>query len=320
MGALLTCGSVPLFGGCGYDGQWDLGAGYRHDDFEWSIQGTGGVPNVLAEIEWNDQHIFEVFTRYILTGWDSIYLRVQGSLGWIIQSEPVYSVFGSNDRQDLLVRESACRTGNMVGDIKAGIGFHFSCYKGKVDLAPIAGWNYAVLYYRYRDPSVIEDFDFREACLDNLRVRYRPRWNGGFVGLDNIWRICNFLTLNLNAEAHWAAYRARGNWTWEEPIYLVPNNENAEYYLQCWRDCASGWGTLFQASLVYRACQNWHIGFIGGLQHWRTRKGQHLVTNVKHDFDPARDLLVNLPDHTNCVLNPIKWNSYWFWFTLQCQF
>lgn len=317
---LLTVGSASLYAGCGYDGQWDLGAGYRHDELDWSIQGEGGFPNVLAEIDWQDQHIFEVFTRYILTGWDAIYLRFQGSLGWIVQSNPVYSVYGDNDRLDLLVREEACRTGNMVGDIKAGIGFHICCYKGKFDIAPIAGWNYAILYYRYRDPHIVEDFDFREGCLDNLRVRYRPRWNGGFVGLDNIWRICNALTLNFNVEAHWAAYRARGNWTWEQPLYQVAAGDTAQYYLECWRDCASGWGSLFQASLVYGCCQNWKIGFIAGLQHWRTRQGCHVITNITENFDSSLDLLVNLPSNDNCVLNPIHWNSYWFWFTMQCQF
>lgn len=318
MGGLLSLGSLNA--GCGYDGQWDLGAGYRHDEFDWSFQGTDGFPNVLAEINWEDQHIFEVFTRYILTGWDSIYLRVQGSLGWIIQSEPVYSLYGNNDRRDLLVRENTCRSGNTVGDIKAAIGFHISCYKGLVDFAPVAGWNYAVLNYRYRDPHVEKDFEFRDGCLENLRVRYRPRWNGGFVGLDNIWHIFNCLTLNLNAEAHWAAYRARGNWTWEQPPYQVPFGGTQQYYIERWHDCSNGWGTLFQASLVYRTCQNWCIGFMGGFQNWNTRRGHHIVKDVLQNFNSNFDGLVNLPPGDNCIMNPIHWRSYWIWYTIQCKF
>ncbi len=309
-----------LYAGCGYDGQWDLGAGYRHDEFLWSIQGSRGTPDVFAEIDWQHQEIFEVFSRYILTGWDSIYVRAQGSLGWIIQSTPVYSLFGADDREGLLVREVACKTGNIVADCKAGIGFHILCYKGRFDIAPLVGWNYAQQWYRYRDPRITDDFLLREGCLDNLRVRYRPKWNGGFVGVDNIWRVCNALTINIQVEGHWAAYRARGNWTWEEPTYLVEQNRDQFHYLECWHDCANGWGKLIQGSLVYCACENWNIGVIAGYQSFRTRKGVHITDRIVKDIDPARELIVNLPREKNCVLNPIHWRSYWFWFTLQCHF
>lgn len=322
---LSTLGTLTTFGlhaGCGYDGIWDINYGYRHDSLHWSIAGQEGTPNYFATLDWPDIHTFQVGTRYILAGWDSIYFRTEGYFGWVCQAENIYQVFLGENKTDLFSREVACRTGDKLYGAKAGLGIHLLRECGPFDLAAIVGYSFQGLRLRWRDPKLVYSQSQFPGSVDTLIAKYRPKWNGGFVGLDGFlhWGTC--LTFSGTYEVHWTTYRAHGIWNWTQPpdmiIGIIPPTPPM-FYRQEWKDCATAWGHVFSGSLTYNSEENWYLGIFANTQYFRSRGCDYDVYTFSDNSLPDLIYIVTLPNNTD-NLNPVTWINYYVSFVIECRF
>jgi hypothetical protein len=314
---IATTGALQA--GCGYDGIWDINFGYRHDSLNWSIAGQSGIPNVYAELDWDDIHCFQVGTKYILAGWDSIYLRMEGYFGWIVQATPEYSVYFGNNRTDLYSREHGCRSGDKVFGGKGGMGFHLLRYHGPFDIALLGGYSFQEQRIRFRDMKLVFNQVVTPGIVTQLIGKYRPKWYSGWVGIDGSFRYRNCVTIIGGYEVHWAAYRAHGVWNWTEPRDQQIIFGNYTYYRQQWRDCSTAWGHVFNIEATYHTSENWNIGVFAYGQYFKTRPCTYDVTNFDDNSNPDLVYVVTFPNNTD-NLNGIRWMSYYVGFNLQCQF
>jgi hypothetical protein len=316
---LATLAVTTLHAGCGYDGIWDIDFGYRHDNLSWSIAGQEGFPNYFATLDWPDIHSVQIGTRYVLSGWDSIYLRAEGYFGWILQAENTYQVFLNDDHTDLFSQEKACRTGDKVYGAKIGLGAHLLKLHGPFDLAFLAGYSMQGLRLRWRDPKLLYSVTQFPGSVDDLVAKYRPKWNGGFVGLDGSlrWRSCLLVTASY--EVHWTTFRSHGVWNWTEPLDQQLIFGNYQYYRQEWKDCGTAWGHVWSGSITYNSSENWYLGLVANAQYFRSRGCDYDVTFFTDNSNPNLIYIVTFPNNTD-NLNPVRWISYYVGITLECQF
>lgn len=315
-----TLSLATLDAGCGYDGFWDINVGYRHDKLDWSVAGQEGFPNIFAELDWPDIHSIQAGTRYILSGWDSIYLRGEGYFGWILQAENIYSIYLNEDRSDLFSREKACRTGDRLWGVKIGLGAHLLKSGGPFDLAILGGYSYQGLRLRWRDPKLVFSELQPLGAVVDLVAKYRPKWQGGWVGMDGIlrWRTC--LTFVGTYELHWATFRSHGVWNWtmnqNEVLFLEGVNRS---YRQQWKDCSTAWGHVFAGSLTYNTSENWYLGLFANAQYFKARACDYDVYTFDDNSNPNQIYVVTMPNNTD-NFNGTTWINYYVGINIEVQF
>lgn len=306
----------------GYDGRFDLWVGYRQDDFDWTISGFQGIPNIEAEINWQDMHAIEVGSRWVLSGWDHFYIRLLGDYAWIEQLEATYSVYGSNNRTDLLAESVACRSGNYLLDLSGCVGYHLIRFKEFFDIAPVVGYSFHTQSLRFTRPTQTYSFNADNIGeIPDLNSRYRTRWQGVFGGFDAVFRPNKCITIIGELEGHYARCRAQGKWVWYDSdlAYDYTCSEKDIFFAEKYMDCTSGWGKVLRLAAYYATGGGWSIGLTGGYQSFIGRKGQHDVTNLIDNTDAAQLYLGTLPT-TAANLDRIAWRSYSISFTFHCAF
>lgn len=270
----LSLSSMSLEAGPGYNGVWDIFTGYRHDAINWSIAGLQGVPNICAEIDWQNIHSIEIGSRYILAGNDSIYFRGEGYWGWILQQDAQYSVYALDNREGVISREMACRGGDQLFGAKGGLGLHLCPCSRPYDLAFLVGYSIQEQRIRFRDPKIIENFHYQPGeCISHLVVKYRPQWSSGFVGVDGTWRYKNCITMLAQYELHFGTYRAKGRWRYKERMIHHDgehSHHHREHFKTCWKDCSTAWGNVFNLTVTYHTSSNWHFGVNASAQYWKS--------------------------------------------------
>src|SRR5262245_54821492 len=83
---------VPLYA-------FNLGIGFRHDHFKFSIGGEDDFPSVLSEIRWSDLRIGQIQSSFSYTTCNNYYIRFYGDYGRIWHGHVKDSDFADDDKQ-----------------------------------------------------------------------------------------------------------------------------------------------------------------------------------------------------------------------------
>jgi hypothetical protein len=213
---LWTASLVADYDSC--RGRTRIDLGYRQDNFEWSIAGTHGVPNVLSELKWQRLHMLEAS----LFGWHSDpynfipYLRWSGSYSTIMRGKVLDQDYaGHNRRCEFSRAEAKCYRGNVL-DLAGGIGWPVLFeWCGWLQFAPVIGisWRQQHLHMHGGHQRIALYDPNDVGRIHGLRSEYRTHWWGPWAGLDAFWEWDIRWAFTGSFEYHWSTrYRATGDW------------------------------------------------------------------------------------------------------------
>lgn len=92
MASLLSCSAAFAFWPEAMESSFEVGVGYRRDDFKWvtsanvldaTVGGSLFPANVRSELRWKDLDIWQIEGRFKYVTCDNIYIRANGDYGWI---------------------------------------------------------------------------------------------------------------------------------------------------------------------------------------------------------------------------------------------
>src|SRR5262249_7481247 len=113
--------AAPMVFGIG--GEFEMGIGWRQDQFEWNFADPSGLPAELVNVDWEDLEIALFTLRGHLRGWDHAYVRGQADWGWILQGKNNTTIFAP-DETPLSIFNTLSDNGD-VFDVSAGVGVNF---------------------------------------------------------------------------------------------------------------------------------------------------------------------------------------------------
>jgi len=262
-------------------------AGYRVDDFDWNIAGdrSGGNPDVLSELTWEDIEIYQlkVTGDYSCGSGDSRpFLLAKGSFayGWIFDGENRDSDYaGDNRTLEWSRSESSADDGNTL-DASAGIGLRFSILEGKWTVSPLVGWSYHEQNLTISDGfqvlsnQAIADAFFEPGILLSpvgpivgLDSTYDARWYGPWAGFDLSFSASESFSLTAGAEYHWGWYEGEGVWNLRSDLAQDPSFEHE----------ADARGVLISIAADYAIDPRWALRLDYEYGNWETERGTDRV-------------------------------------------
>lgn len=242
----------------------EIGAGYRVDQFDWSIAGipdsppgTGVPVNVLSELTWSDLEMFEFSVLGRKTA-GKIYLRGSLNLGFIHSGTNRDSDYAGDDRTVEYSRSDNNGGSGTVWDVALGGGYSgwaISAGEGAFTFRPLIG-----LSAHKQNLAITDGFQTIPATgpFAGLNSTYRALWLGPWAGFDAGYASGAF-TVYGTLEMHGAAYRAEGNWNlrsdWQHPVSFEHTANAIGVVLSLGADYAVTETLAVVASLKH---QDWH--------------------------------------------------------------
>lgn len=204
---------------------------------------------------------------------------------WFLKAYGYYS-WGNHGRYhdkqtfpDLTTSESEANIHqSRARDFQIGGGYLYpvdGCW-GCWGLGPVGGWAYND--QRIKINHATTD-GFPDPLLDGLR--YTTRWSGPWLGVDAVYRCCDFLVYG-GFEYHWAYWH--GSWDLDGPD--VPGVVFSDR-----RRCRLGHGYVLYLDAEWEFCAGWHVGAGLKWQTWEARNGrEHPKVGDFEDFGEALGL------------------------------
>jgi hypothetical protein len=245
--------SLALSAPAGAASQLALEADYRLDEFEWSIAGPGGTPNVLSELSWTDLRIAQLGLRG-QTDLGALVLRAVGHYGEAYAGSVRDSDFLGDDRTGEFLRSVDSADGSRFTDVQLAAGLPLPLLQQgwRVALTPLLG----VAYHRQ---------ELRIRGAQGLDSRYRAEWLGPWAGLELAARHPRGFGATLRAAYHFQTdYDAEAAWNlrqdFAQPVSFV--------------HAADGEGaTLALIGSYTPPASPWSIALRASWQRWRTDAG-----------------------------------------------
>lgn len=319
---VLTLSFMPLWSFPkvpGVSGRWDFSClGYRQDEFKFSIADPSGFPNVLNEVNWRDIHSFPFMTKGHITAWDHIYLQGAFDFAWIRRGRVRDSYFAGDNRTDEFARFEAIIPGGSLFDLSGGIGVNIFPWRRGIILAPLVGYSLNGQNLKIsKATETIADDPANLGPICGLRVNYRSRWEGPWVGLDFSVKPTCYWMFEAGYQYHWARFRARGKW--ELTDCLDPNNFFVNNF---WQD-AHGSGMVVNFGTSYYFDETWGLGIYGNFQRWKTRPNGKNTSDICRSVNtlPAdQQFRGTFPITCGTALNSVIWNSFMICLEFSAEF
>jgi len=276
--------------------QYDLGAGYRIDDFDWNFAGNG--VNVLSELTWRDLEIFQLVLGGRLLfkpGRDSgsqpqnppesparwrIYLRGNLGYGWIGDGTVRDSDFAGNDRTLEFSRsDNQAGDGNVL-DASIGGGLQFRFRKDAWRIAPLIGLDYHEQELTIsRGIQVVSRPDLAPPgnapqplgpLPPNLASTFQTEWQGFWIGVDlEILPPASRLEFFATAEFHWVMdYQAKADWNLRQDLAHPRSFE---------QHADEGWGVVLAGGTRLKLTPRLGLFLRAEFRDWQIEEGTQRI-------------------------------------------
>jgi len=176
-------GAIPYQNGW----QWSFDAGYRIDDFDWSIAGNappafgGNFVNVLSELTWSDLEIFQVEFGIGKLFPNRIMLKGSLAYGLIFDGENQDSDYAGNNRTLEFSRSNNSTDDGNTADGSIGLGYYLPLLSDSFGITPLIGYSFHALHLKITEGfQTIPPF----GPFPGLNSSYDALWYGPWVGLE----------------------------------------------------------------------------------------------------------------------------------------
>lgn len=266
----------------------DFGAGYRQDDFKWSIAGLDNFPSVLSELEWKNLQIAQVEGSLSYASCRNYAFRVSGDYGHIYDGKNKDTDYFSNDSDDIFSLSHNKAGKGSVYDVEGGVGYRVISNCARFTATPLVGYSYHGQNLSIYDGKQIFSLAPTDLSnIDGLNTSYHAHWYGPWFGLDFNAQVEKCAYIFGNFEWHIVSYRGRGHWN------LRP--ELGPFYHK-----AHGFGYSAVLGGNWEIWDNWSIGVVGTYRNMRTRHGTEKFT-IKTDEGDLKG---------KTRFNQAKWQSF----------
>jgi hypothetical protein len=308
---ILQCGlffclvSVNFLGADFYSarGRCRVDVGYRQDDFDWSIAGTNGTPNILSELKWKKLEMLQASCL----GWHTDflcyvpYIRWYGAYSKIMRGHVSDRDYSQDHRRCEFSRARAKCNRGTVGDLSGALGLPWGVnWYGYMQFTPVAGisWHQQHLHMHEGTQEMEWGHSSEEGSIDNLHSTYKTTWWGPWIGIDALWEVDVRWAWTGSVEYHLSTrYHAEGHWN------LRPE------FIGGFHHSAIGDGFVWRLGLQFAFNCFWLFSADFSAQRWSTRHGVD-TTNVKatlideNGCKDTRHQLIKTP------FNGAHWKSY----------
>lgn len=231
--------------------------GYRRDDFDWSIAGPDGTPNILSELTWKDIEIATISAGTTLLFESNWLININLLFGSIYNGKNQDSDYLGDNRTFEFSRSNNNGDEGSVLDISASAGYNWIVSFNKkltypyIELRPQAGLSYYSQNLQMTDGNQTISIPIPELGITlpstgpftGLNSSYDATWFGPWVGLKSRLNFTESFSLSASLEYHYAKYDSTANWnlrsSYEHPKsftqkavgYGVIGNVEGEYQL-----------------------------------------------------------------------------------------
>lgn len=295
-----------------------LQSGYRTGRLDWNLAGdrSGGNPEVLSELEWEDLDIFQVKAAgKVLLGPASmprlsLCLKGSAAYGWITDGSNRDSDYaGDNRTLEYSRSENSGDEGNVI-DLAVALGPQFHFLQNKLAVALLAGWSYHEQNLKITDgeqtvsdPALVGSLDpdlplpQPTGPIYGLDSSYDARWWGPWLGTDLEYRITPRLSAHGSFEYHFAQYEAEADWNLRTDLAHPVSFRHDDH----------GRGIVFSAEAEYRIAANWSLNLNYTFEDWKTENGIHRIYEASGASGSTR-------------LNEVHWESHALMVGIGCRF
>lgn len=288
-----------------------VGTGYRHDDFNWSIGDPDncldlGLPDVLSRLTWKDLGIWTVNLEADILTCGNVLLRARATYGTIfhghVRDSDFWDVPFCEEEFEFSRSESKANKGQIY-DYSGAIGYEYVWWDGAFIILPLAGYSYEAQHLNMFDGEQLINVDPFTGDLGplgeihGLHSTYKTRWYGPWIGLDLAWNVNLCLSVYAEYEYHWTQYRGHGHWN------LRPDLPHGFSHR------AHGKGHMLKGGLEYEFCPGWLIGIDAEYQLWRTYKGTDRTDILVDIVDDDDNLIGQEIIPVFLRLNHVNWRN-----------
>lgn len=264
--------------------EYSVSAGYRKDNFKWSIA-DGGI-NVASEVNWENTVIAELRATGKVNLGSNWLLRGIYTTGAVKSGSNQDSDYAGSDRT-LEFSRSNNRTGGSVRDVSIGFGRKFRLFDqtsgGGLCFVPLVGLSiHQQSLTMYDGQQTVP----ANGTIIGLNNSYDAQWKGAWLGLDGLVGLNENISLSATVEYHRVDYSAEATWNlrtdFAQPVSF--------------RHVAKGYGVLASAGVSYRISRNFLMSASFERQKWNTYMGYD-QTNLSYGAT------------VYYTLNPVNWDS-----------
>lgn len=274
-----------------------LGTGYRQDEFDWSIQGFHGYPNVMSELTWKDLQMVQVSGGISGELFCLGTYRINADYAWILHGRNRDSDYAGNNRTIEYSRSISKASRGEAFDFKAGFGTSYNLC-GLV-ITPLTG--YALMEQHlnmYHGNQIIDRIGVGLGRFKGLHSRYNTTWQSPWVGLDLFYDTeCDF-SLYGSFEYHWPYYRAKGHWNLRTDFigdFIHRGNGHG-----CWTTLAAS----------YALCSGFNLGISGEALIFKINEGTDSTTYRDVLTDTNGNIIGEQVVTGRTKLNAVNFRSY----------
>ncbi|MEZ4485458.1 MAG: hypothetical protein R2864_13010 [Syntrophotaleaceae bacterium] len=274
---LLLCCSLASGAGEAYAGFFkgaslQLGSGYRSGELDWNIAGdsSGGNPDVLSELEWEDLDIFQTeASARIWVGSSRIpdlalCLKGSAAYGWVLDGDNRDSDYAGNNRTLEFSRSENSGDGGNTLDLSCAIGPQWGFRQQQFTIALLAGWSYHEQNLELSDGEQTIALDPSDlGPIPGLDSSYATKWWGPWLGTDLSWQLTDQMTLDGSFAWHFVEYEAEADWNLRSDL-AHPTS---------FRHDAHGRGLTLDLALQYLLTDAWLVSLSYAYQDWQAKDG-----------------------------------------------
>jgi hypothetical protein len=295
----------------GVAGTLDIGFGWRNDSLSYGFKDERNFAHEEMHTQWKELNSVMVAGRGHIKGWDRLYVKVDADYGWILEGENHTHLYRGSPGVLTRTIDAQANMGS-VADISGAFGVNLFNWTSGYELVPVIGFSlHQQLLNIHNGVDKLATVPPIRRPFNDLKVTYKSRWYGPYVGLDGAVDLgCSF-RLDASGEYHWAAYKGNGVWRVNDSTLVGPDNT----FRTTFHSHAHGEGVVARGGLFYKMdCNNWGVGAVITYQRWRTHgDGDYHTTNstqANYNNLPLNDQKGTIPIIASGKLTPVVWNSY----------
>lgn len=284
------------------DMRLSLSGGYRNDQVTWNIEGVGGYPDIVSELDWDEQEIKYVSFKGDFTFYDHYVLDFFYSTGDIYDGAAQDSDYADSGKQNEYSRSIWETQGGDVYDLMFALGYKMDVEDER--LLRMANCDNLVFTglvgYAINEQDLVGEHGKQvvgtlsaqgtELLANNLHQKYVTEWKGPWFGFELEGRRRK-LTGVFRYQYHIADYYSWLSWNLRDDFQQPVSGEHE----------ATGRGFKINVGAKYHMREDFTVDLGMDFQRWHTAPG----TNTFHTV-ASGDI--------ESELNEVIWRSYAFIF------
>lgn len=235
--------------------------GYRIDELEWAVSGSGGSPNIGEELIFDDIQIAEVGARVRTESPRNMVLYAEGALGAVLSGKSRNADYLGPDRTLEQSRiEAASDQGHTI-DFAAATGQVFVLRKLNIKCTSLIGYAFHRQHFQLTNGRSLNPPTGPFSGLDSW---CEADWHGPWAGIELTYKASACIEASIEGRYHWnQTYHAEG-------LFNLRNDLNDDFTQ---KGNASGY-TLMASTDMQLKC-GWSMGLLAQYKSWEADNGSH---------------------------------------------